>query len=317
MSLAECSNRVDEQQKFAPVALFVYNRPEHTQRTVNSLRENEIAPQSDLFVFCDGAKNEAGTVAVQQVRQYIHGLDGFRSLTVIERDRNLGLANSVISGVTQLCQEYGRVIAVEDDLLTAPDFLRFMNSALERYENEPRVLSVSGFSFAVRPHSSYLYDVFCSYRSSSWGWGTWNNRWKRADWSVSDYARFLADKRQQQLFNRGGEDLSRMLEMQMTGQVDSWAIRWAYSHFKQDAVAVLPTASKVYNIGFDGSGVHCYAKSARQAALGESQSAYRFPDTVELDPYFVTEVQRMCKRSLPRKFAHYFRGQLKRMSQAR
>jgi hypothetical protein len=292
--------------RFAPIALFVYNRPEHTQRTVDSLRENEIAAQSDLFVFSDGAKNEAGAARVQQVRQYVRGLDGFRSVTIVERDRNLGLANSVISGVTQLCQEYGRVIVVEDDLLTAPDFLTFMNSALERYEDEPRILSVSGFNFALKPPTNYAYDVFYSYRSSSWGWGTWSDRWEGADWNVSDYGAFRVDSRQQHLFNRGGEDLSRFLELQMTGKVDSWAIRWAYTHFKQNAVAVLPIASKVYNIGFDGSGVHCSFRSAPQTALAHGKnSEYRFPNSTEPDPYFIAEVQRMCRRSLPRKLANF------------
>src|SRR5579864_8040361 len=134
---AELSNSRD----LAPIALFVYNRIEHTRRTVNSLRENDLARRSNLFVFSDGAKNEAGLSAVQQIRRYIHTIQGFRSVTIIVRERNLGLASSVIAGITQMCNEFGRVIAMEDDLLTTPDFLTFMNQALEQYEAEPRIFS--------------------------------------------------------------------------------------------------------------------------------------------------------------------------------
>jgi hypothetical protein len=304
---------LDEPGEFAPIALFAYNRPAHTQETLATLRRNDLAPQSDLFIFCDGPKNEADVARVQEVRRCIHGVDGFRSVKAIEREGNLGLANSVITGVTQLCQEYGRAIAVEDDLVTTRDFLTFLNRALIRYKNESRVLSVSGFNFALEPPQDYGYDAFYSYRSSSWGWGTWNDRWKRVDWNVSDYADFCSDNNQQRLFRRGGDDLMGMLTMQMSGQIDSWAIRWSYAHFKNNGVAVLPTASKVYNIGLDGSGTHCSYNSARQTVLvAGSDQNYRFPDASEPDPYFVAEVRRKCRRSLPRRLVDYCRSQLKR-----
>lgn len=305
---------LDERDEFAPIALFAYNRPEHTRETVVALRQNDLAAKSDLFIFSDGPKNDVASPAVQQVRRYIRSLNGFRSVTIIERERNLGLANSVISGVTQVCQDHGRVIVLEDDLVTTRDFLTFLNRALVRYKSEPRVLSISGFNFALTPPEGYGYDAFYSYRSSSWGWGTWNDRWKRVDWNVSDYADFCGDKNQQRLFKRGGDDLMRMLTMQMSGEIDSWAVRWSYAHFKSNGVAVLPTASKVYNIGLDGSGAHCYYNSARQTALVPGNDRiYRFPDSSEPDPYFVAEVQRKCRRSLPRRLADYCRKQLKRV----
>jgi hypothetical protein len=312
-SISLGSFTMDDSQQLAPIGLFVYNRPEHTRRTVDSLRENEFSPQSHLFVFSDGAKINGETdFAVQEVRDFVHSIDGFRSVTIIQREQNLGLSRSVIAGVTQLCETFGSAIAVEDDMLTSSDFLTFMNCALERYADEPRVFSVSGFNFALKPPESYRYDAFCSYRSSSWGWGTWRNRWKSVDWSVSDYEEFQADKKRQRMFNRGGEDLSRMLDLQMAGKIDSWAIRWAYAHFMRGSVALLPTVAKVYNIGLDRSGVHSGAGSARQSALVACRdSEYCFPDTLELDPYFVSEIQRMCRPSLPRKFARHFLDKLK------
>ena len=304
---ARSSQRFAQSRQLAPIALFVYNRAEHTRRTVESLRKNELAHRSDLFVFADGAKSQAAAAAIQEVRRFVRSIEGFRSVTIIERERNLGLANSVIKGVTQLCEEFGRVIAVEDDLLTAPDFLTFINCALERYDNEPRIFSVSGFNFAVNAPGRYPYDAFCSYRTSSWGWGTWKNRWKKAQWSVPDYARFCSDKSLQRSFNRGGEDLARILALQMARRIDSWSIRWDYVHFQHDAVSLLSTISRVYNIGFDGSGVHCRREVLKQSPLtGENATGYRFPDTAEIDPHFVAEIQRLHRVSTARKLAHYF-----------
>jgi len=297
----------------APIALFVYNRPEHTQRTVNSLRENELAAQSDLFVFSDGPKDEVGSVAVRQVRRYIHDVAGFKSVTVIERERNLGLANSVIAGITQICNEFGRVIAMEDDLLTTPDFLTFMNQALERYAAEPRIFSVSGFNFGFERKEKYSYDAFCFYRSSSLGWGTWKDRWEQADWEMSDYDVFCTDKKQQQRFNRGGEDLSNMLAMQMHGKINSWAIRWAYAHSKRSAFALLSFRPRVIHIGCDSAATHSRRKSFKQLPLTEEwKSEFHFPDTVRLEEKFVLELQRSLRPSLARKLVRYFlRGRIR------
>jgi hypothetical protein len=298
---------LNNRSNLAPIALFVYNRPEHTQRTVNSLRENELASQSDLFVFSDGPKDEAGSVAVQRVRRYICGIQGFRSVTIIERERNLGLASSVIAGTTKLCNEFGRVIGMEDDLLTTPDFLTFMNQALERYETEPRIFSVSGFNFGFDGPEHYGYDAFCFYRSSSLGWGTWKDRWEKADWRMSDYDSFCTDKKRQQQFNRGGEDLSNMLAMQMHGKIDSWAIRWAYTHFKQDAFALLSFRPRVFHIGSDGSATYSRRKSFKQSPLTEERkSEFHYPDTARLEEDFVLELQRSLRPSLARKLVRYF-----------
>jgi O-antigen/teichoic acid export membrane protein len=281
-------------QDLAPIVLFVYNRPEHTRRTVESLLANDLALQSQLFVFSDGAKNQADSAPVEEVRRYVRAIEGFRSVTIVQRDLNSGLAQSVIRGVTEIFQTHGRQIVMEDDLLTAPDFLTFMNAILDHYEQETSIFSVTGFNYAVSMPESYGYDAVCSHRSSSWGWGTWKDRWARADWDVSDYAEFRADKNQQRLLNRGGADLSYMLGLQMAGMVDSWAIRWAYAHFKHDAVAMVSTVSKVYNIGFDGSGVHCRRPSTRQAALARNERLpCRFPDSLQPDPYFLSELRRL------------------------
>jgi hypothetical protein len=227
-------------------------------------------------------------------------------VTIIERERNFGLAASVIAGVTQLCEEFGRVVVVEDDLLMAMDFLTFMDSALKRFADEPRVFSASGFNYAVKIPEGYSYDAFFTYRSSSWGWGTWRDRWARADWNVSDYACFRTDRNLQRLFNRGGEDLSGMLALQMAGGLDSWAIRWAYAHYRNRALTVLPVHSRIFNIGLDGSGVNCRAGSARQSPLElESESEIQFPVSVDSDPRFDEQIYRAHHVSLARRCARF------------
>jgi hypothetical protein len=292
----------------APIALFVYNRPEHTRQTVEALRANNLARQSDLFVFADGAKSESGAAAVEAVRKLVRAIDGFKSVTIIERERNFGLSKSVINGVTQLCNEYGRAIAVEDDVITSPDFLAYVNQALQRYADEPRMFSICAFNLPIVTPEAYPYDAFCSYRFTCWGWGTWKDRWEKTDWSVEDFPEFMADRAKQRRFNQGGDDLSYLLALQMAGKIDSWDTIWAYAHSKHDALALLPVSSKSYNIGLDGSGTHCKRAHFEQHVLAPGTSSeYRFPDSVNIDPYFVAEIQRFHRPSTVRRLVRFLR----------
>ena len=292
----------------APIALFVYNRPEHTRRTVERLRENILARHSDLYIFSDGAKNQNASKAVEEVRKFICIIEGFRSVTVVERCRNFGLAASVIDGISQLCDRHGDVIAVEDDLLTAPDFLSFMNAALDYYRYIPQVFSIGAFNFGVGPAKEYSSDAFFTYRSCSWGWATWKDRWIKADWQVSDYPDFRSDRKRRRKFSRGGGDLVRMLGQQMAGNRDSWAIRWAYAHYAHDAVALLPVQSRVINIGLDGSGTHCRRVALPQGVLAsDRETVYKFPDCVTVDPLFAAQIRKMHPGSFVGRLGKYLK----------
>jgi hypothetical protein len=297
---------------YAPVVLFVFNRPHHVTQTVEALQKDWLAPQSDLYIFSDGAKEGHSAALVEAVRKYIRNIRGFRSVVIIERDRNLGLADSIITGVNQICEEFGRVIVLEDDLLISPDFLTFMNSALEQYVHEPRVFSISGFNFGLRTRQSQAFDAFCFYRSSSLGWGTWSSRWNKCDWDVSDYDVFRSDAKQREAFNRGGEDLARMLDLQMNKRLDSWAIRWAYAHFKHDAFALLSLQPRVFHIGADSSATNTKRKGAlSQAQLTcDLQSTFRFPQGQDLQPRFVTELRTLFRPSPARKAVRIVRDVL-------
>lgn len=243
----------------APVVLFVYKRPLHTVRTVTALARNPLAASTDLTIFSDGAKSPADARAVREVREYVDALASrrmFRSVRVVKADENCGLAGSVISGVSDVIEKSGRVIVLEDDHVSTPDFLRFMNQSLERYGPSKRVWSISGYSPPIDIPDDYNEEIYFAYRGSSWGYGTWQNRWNRVDWSVSDYTAFRRSRASIRRLDRGGRDMPLMLKNQMEGSIDSWAIRWCYTQAKLDMLTVYPIHSQIQNIGIDGSGTH-------------------------------------------------------------
>ncbi len=239
----------------APIALFVYTRPEHARQTVEALLANPLANQTPLHVFSDAPRDEAASPAVAEVRSYIRGIDGFKTVTIIERETNFGLARSIIDGVTRLCEEYGRVIVMEDDLVTSPIFLSYMNDALTRYENEAQVMQVSGHIPHVAEFSQREEAIFLPF-VTSWGWGTWARAWKHFDPLARGWENICGDRALRNRFNLDGHyDYARLIRQQMNGEVDSWAIRWYVSVFVRKGVALFPPQSLVRNIGFT-SGTH-------------------------------------------------------------
>lgn len=243
----------------APIVVFVYNRPKHTKKTIEALANNYLAKESELFIFSDGPKNEESEVKVKLVREYTDSLPEkkmFKSVRIIKAGTNKGLANSVISGVSEIIGQYGKVIVLEDDLISSRDFLQYMNDALDYYENNKKIWSISGYNLPIKIPSDYKSDIYFSYRGCSWGWATWKDRWEKVDWKVSDYNEFKKDKDLRKKLNRGGRDMANMLDSQMQGKIDSWAIRWCYTQSKLDMLTVYPVVSRIKNIGLDGTGTH-------------------------------------------------------------
>jgi glycosyltransferase involved in cell wall biosynthesis len=240
----------------APIIIFCYNRLDHLKKTVEALQKNELADESDLFVFSDGYKREKDKQKVLDVRDYIHSVSGFKKVTIIEREKNRGLANSVIAGVTEIINQYGKVIVVEDDLVTSPVFLKYMNECLDLYEKDQRIFSISGYAPPIKIPTEYQYKQYLIVRPCSWGWATWKDRWQLVDWEVSDFSSFIRSKLERKKFNLAGKDLTIMLLKQMTGKINSWAVRWTYSCYKQGKYCVYPVESYIFNAGTDGSGTH-------------------------------------------------------------
>lgn len=247
--------------QLAPIVLFCYNRPAHLQQTVESLRLNGLAAESELFVYSDGPKSENDGPKVKEVREYLSKLTGFRAVHIREAKKNKGLAASVIEGVSFVLANYPKVIVLEDDMLSTTDFLSFMNRALDVYAERADIFSVTGYTPPIAMPENYPHDLYLVPRASSWGWGTWAHKWVKADWRVKDFPALKNDTARRRQFNKGGDDLWPMLVKQQQGVIDSWAIRWTYSQFQNNAYGLYPVHSKIKNIGTDGSGTNFTFKS--------------------------------------------------------
>lgn len=269
----------------APVVLFVYNRVDHTSRVLETLGKNELAKDTELYVFSDAAKSDKGLDKVNAVREYINQKEWqkkFKTVTIVQAEKNKGLAKSVIGGVSEIIKKYGKVIVIEDDLILSPYFLNYMNGALDYYKEDSKIWAISGYSFPMRSLKNYPHDVFYSYRGSSWGWATWDDRWKKVDWEVSDYAALMSSQERQKQFNRGGSDLVNMLRLQMEGKIDSWAVRWVYAQSKLDTYTVYPKHSYLGNGGCDGSGTHSGKNDDYWTDIQMSSEECKF-ETLEID----------------------------------
>lgn len=237
---------------YAPIALFTYARADHTRDAVESLLRNKDASESDLYIFSDGPKTEEKWEAVEENRAYIHTITGFKSIHIIEHEKNLGLANSLIAGITEVIKQYGRIIVVEDDLVLSPYFLQFMNEALEKYENEDKVGAITAYcpiKDNTLPETYFLRYFHC------WGWATWKRGWDLMNLDTKYLLRKLRWKTKK--FNLdGGINNYGMLYCQKVGLVDSWFIRLYASFFLAEKLTLFPGHSLVSNHGLDGSGTH-------------------------------------------------------------
>jgi hypothetical protein len=276
----------------APIALFVYSRLTHTRQTVDALLKNTLAKQSDLIIFSDAAKSELQAKAVSEVREYIHQIDGFKSVKIVERPVNSGLANSIIDGVTSVVNQYGRVIVLEDDLVTSSYFLQYMNDGLNIYEKNEGVVSIHGYVYPIDglPETFFLWGADC------WGWATWKNRWSMFE---PDGTKLLGELKRRNLTKRfdfnGAYSYSKMLADQIIGKNNSWAVRWHASAFLNNKYTLYPGKSLVLNIGNDGTGTHCGETSAFSSKLG-NKAIEVAPISVEDNQQALLAIERYFKK---------------------
>jgi hypothetical protein len=239
----------------APIALFVYNRLSHTEQTVSALLKNELAKDTELFVYCDGAKKPEAKESVEKVRQFVRNIKGFKSIKITERNENFGLPKSIITGVTEIVNKFGKIIVMEDDLVTNPYFLRYMNDALEFYKDEEDVISIHGYVYPVKKQ---LPDTYFIKGADCWGWATWKRGWDIFDADGSKLLEELRARKLQKEFDFNYTfPYTGMLEGQVAGEIGSWAIRWYASAFLKNKLTLYPGKSLVKNIGNDGTGSNC------------------------------------------------------------
>lgn len=258
--------------------LFVFSRPEHTKQTLAYLAANDLSSESDLIVYADAARNDKEVAAVNEVRQLVRSAQGFRSVTVIERQTNYGLARNIIEGVGEVCQRYGRVIVLEDDLVTSPAFLTFMNQALDRYQSEKQVWHISGWNYPIDTEG--LGDAFFVRVMNCWGWATWADRWehfeKDTNKLIAEFDRAMVRKFD---LENSGVFWSQVLSNKK-GLMNTWAIYWYAAIFKNNGLCLNPGLSFIDNIGLDGSGTHgCEDREIYAIDLNKNMKPI-FPSTI-------------------------------------
>lgn len=283
---------MENKHSLAPIVVFAFNRLEPLKACVSALLANTEVADSDLIVFVDGprANKEGEKEKVESVREYVKKITGFKSLTYHFSEKNRKLGPSIIAGVTEVINEYGKAIVVEDDLIVGKNFLSFMNQGLDKYEERKEVFSVCGYTNIVKLPKEYPFDAYFCVRSSSWGWATWKDRWDSVNWKLDDWNMV---KENASRFNKwGGSDCWKMLRDWHDGKNMSWAIRFCYAQFLQNKLALFPNISHVANEGFDGEGTNCKKWSRFEFTLDRSDNKlFSMPDEV-------TQVESITKSAL-------------------
>lgn len=282
-----------------PIALFVYNRPDHTAKTLQCLAAAEGANLSDLYIFADGARTPDAATAVEQVRQTCRNAKGFASVHLTERERNFGLAANITGGVTDVLNKHGKVIVIEDDINVVPFFLKYMNAALEYYRGRG-VFSIGGYTPDIAIPADYPYSTFVMHRNCSWGWATWKSEWDKVDWQVSSFDAFIRDSAKRRQFNEPGNDMTPFLLRWKTGAREMWDIVFSYAAFCAGEPHVYPRKSLVRNAGNDGTGTHVAPTTKYDSPLAANVSLVNFCPGVAPDRDIVRQFHDFYSTSLIR-----------------
>ena len=284
------------ENRLAPILLLAYNRPDHLAKTLDALKANLRAEESELYIYSDAPRNAEAEAKVIAVRAVIAKVKGFAKVTTIYREKNVGLANNVIEGVSRLVDEYGKVIVLEDDLITSPYFLTFMNDALDKYAGEEKVLNVNGH--VLKTKETLNTTFFISF-ADSWGWATWKRAWDK----FQPNGQVLLDELRQSGRDRrfdfdGRYHFTRMLQEQIEGKNNSWAIRWNATIFLNNGLSLNAGRSMVDNIGTDGSGTHFTTRAGYYSEL------YKGDTPLEIDTHKPILEDEVARRAIGKVFAH-------------
>lgn len=285
----------------APIVLFTYNRLEHTKATIATLLQNYGASDSILYIYSDGPKSPEAKPKVMAVREHLHTVSGFKAVHIIERDQNWGLADSIVDGVSTVIKEHGRVIVLEDDIVTSPYFLSYMNEALTLYEDSAEIMHVSGYYFPVTDlEAATLPPYFFYNQTSCWGWGTWARAWGHYRHDAIALLSEINESGRKREFDMNGQfRFSSTLRANAEGRQKTWAIKWHASVFLQKGLCLHPRHSLTKNIGHDGSGTH-----------GEPDARYYDPHFDTATPPTLTKTE-LIENQTARTIATRFLAQLR------
>ncbi len=284
-------------KSLAPIILFVYNRPNHTKRTIEALSANYLAEKSELFIYSDAPKNESEQENVEAVRNYIKMINGFKKVKIIERTQNFGLVKSIKEGVSEIVNSFGKVIVIEDDLITHPQFLEFVNKALDLYEEKKEVFSITGYSHFDFKENEVFNQLYFAKIISTWTWATWSDRWAFYDDNITDTKILNSDKKVRRKFNYDNSyNYYKLLNDQRRGMGKSWGIIWYWNVFKVGGVTLYPTATLVEQIGFDGSGENSRNYNFSWERIKNTQYEFIFPNLFEEDALLRQKLVKVLKK---------------------
>ncbi len=272
----------------APIVLFAYNRPDHVTQTLQALKKNSLADQSTLYIYCDGPK-EGSSISeidrIDQVRSIIRSDQWCKVIHIVERKKNIGLAQSIVTGVTEIINTHGKIIVLEDDIVTSPGFLSYMNEALNLYQSVSQVMHISGYMFPIET-KDISYNTFFLKLGTCWGWATWADKWEKLNTDTKSSFKSVTSLSNSQIkkFDYKNNSL-RLLRNTMLGHKDSWAIKWYATIFLNDGLGLHPKLSLVQNIGFDGSGTNYFNPFKKKSKTTE----YLNPNRIALKNNFKIE----------------------------
>lgn len=299
-------------QHFAPIALFVYNRPVHTERTIKFLKQNNLASESRLFIFSDGAKTATDESAVAEVREFIRTVDGFKSVEIIQRPANMGLANSIIDGVSRLVNTYKQVIVLEDDLITSPHLLTYFNDALNKYKDQEKVMHISAYMYPLKANN--LPETFFYRAAGSWGWATWERAWQHFEPNIDTLMNQFTPQQKRAFAMDNTMNFWKQMKEFKNGKNNSWAIRWYASVFLKGGLTLNPAQSLVNNIGHDGTGIHSGINDIYNVIINP-KPIKEFPTVIEENEAAVETIKQFLtnrKGSLWQRIKRFIRERMKR-----
>lgn len=280
----------------APIALSTYSRLEHLRKTVSTLQKNTLAKDSDLYIFSDGAK-PGDEEKVNQVRQYIHTVTGFKNVYIYEREKNNRILNNR-GGMQMLLEKSGKMIFLEEDVATSPNFLAFINQSLNRYQDNNEIFSISGYCPPINIPNNYAYDGFFLRRFNAWGFGIWKDRYEKIQYvSEYDLNNLQSDKEKFKLFCAYGKDMIGMLKADVNKDIDALDVKAMYAQFVSNQFTLYPSESLTANNGFDGTGLHCGVTDKFNVSLSDKRQ-FNLPETVILNKEIIKSNFNFRKPSL-------------------
>jgi len=291
----------------SPIVISTYIRLEHLKKTISALQVNSLADKSHLFILSDAPK-EGDELRVKKVRNYLKTITGFAQITLIEREENGRVTNNR-GGMRQVLDEYGKLIFLEDDIITAPGFLEYMNLALNKYANDPKVFSISGYCPPILIPNNYEFDAYFVRRFNAWGFGIWKDRFDTIQYvSEQRYADFINSEDDVRDFTEnGGVDMLEMLRVDAAGRIDALDVKAMFAQYKLDQYTLYPVSSLIQNIGMDGSGLHSSRTRRFNVAISEKVDSFLLPASMFTESEIIKEFIKFRRPRLIQKVASLLR----------